>query len=131
MGLGQYNILGEYCGPHTASSVFLILLLGVREGKHYPIKCICPLKVRTHIILFTRHTLILHHHTATQLPVKTQITIHWFLADTLVTYRLYQPSHSSLLIHYYPCPLHLYIPFIIDPKLGHYLIRVRVVLAGG
>ena len=25
MGLGQYNSLGEYCGPHTASSVFLIL----------------------------------------------------------------------------------------------------------
>ena len=23
MGLGQYNSLGEYCGPHTASSVFL------------------------------------------------------------------------------------------------------------
>ena len=27
MGLGQYNCLGEYCDPHTASSVFLILLL--------------------------------------------------------------------------------------------------------
>ena len=27
MGLGQYNSLGEYCGPHTASSVFLILVL--------------------------------------------------------------------------------------------------------
>ena len=27
MGLGQYNSLGEYCGPHTASSVFLILLV--------------------------------------------------------------------------------------------------------
>ena len=26
MGLGQYISLGEYCGPHTASSVFLILL---------------------------------------------------------------------------------------------------------
>ena len=26
-GLGQYNSLGEYCGPHTASSVFLILVL--------------------------------------------------------------------------------------------------------
>ena len=24
-GLGQYNSLGEYCDPHTASSVFLIL----------------------------------------------------------------------------------------------------------
>ena len=23
-GLGQYNSLGKYCGPHTASSVFLI-----------------------------------------------------------------------------------------------------------
>ena len=27
MGLGQYDNLGEYCDPHTASSVFLILLL--------------------------------------------------------------------------------------------------------
>ena len=26
MGLGQYNSLMEYCGPHTASSVFLILV---------------------------------------------------------------------------------------------------------
>ena len=26
MGLGQYNSLGEYCGPHTASAVFLILI---------------------------------------------------------------------------------------------------------
>ena len=26
MGLGQYDSLGEYCGPHTASSVFLILV---------------------------------------------------------------------------------------------------------
>ena len=26
MGLGQYNSLGEYCDPHTASSVFLILV---------------------------------------------------------------------------------------------------------
>ena len=28
MGLGQYNTLGEYCGPHTASSVFLISYYG-------------------------------------------------------------------------------------------------------
>ena len=27
MGLGQFNSLGEYCGPHTASSVFLILIV--------------------------------------------------------------------------------------------------------
>ena len=26
MGLGQYNSLGEYCDPHTASTVFLILV---------------------------------------------------------------------------------------------------------
>ena len=26
MGLSQYDGLGEYCGPHTASSVFLILI---------------------------------------------------------------------------------------------------------
>ena len=31
MGLGQYNSLGKYCGPHTASSVFLILLLPTRS----------------------------------------------------------------------------------------------------
>ena len=29
MGLGQYNRLGEYCGPHTGSSVFLILVFVV------------------------------------------------------------------------------------------------------
>ena len=27
MGLGQYNSLEEYCNPHTASSVFLMLIL--------------------------------------------------------------------------------------------------------
>ena len=27
MGLGQYNSLGEYCGPHTAASVIIILSL--------------------------------------------------------------------------------------------------------
>ena len=27
MGLGQYNSIGEYCGPHNASSVFLILVI--------------------------------------------------------------------------------------------------------
>ena len=27
IGLGQYNSPGEYCGLHTASSVFLILVL--------------------------------------------------------------------------------------------------------
>ena len=26
-GLGQYNVLGEYCGPHTAPAVFLISIL--------------------------------------------------------------------------------------------------------
>ena len=26
-GLGQYDDLGEYCGSHTASSVFLIIIL--------------------------------------------------------------------------------------------------------
>ena len=31
MALGQYDSPGEYCGPHTASSAFLILLL-VPEG---------------------------------------------------------------------------------------------------
>ena len=31
MGIGQYNSLGEYCGPHTASSVFLILVF-MRTG---------------------------------------------------------------------------------------------------
>ena len=27
MCLGQYDGIGEYCGPHTVSSVFLILLV--------------------------------------------------------------------------------------------------------
>ena len=31
MGLGQYNGLGAYCGPYTASSVFLVLLLMYSE----------------------------------------------------------------------------------------------------
>ena len=30
MGLGQYNSLREYCSPHTASSVFLILVFPLR-----------------------------------------------------------------------------------------------------
>ena len=29
MGLGQYTSLGKYCGPHTASSVFLILIVSL------------------------------------------------------------------------------------------------------
>ena len=33
MGLGQYDSLGEYCGPHTASSVFLILILTETGGQ--------------------------------------------------------------------------------------------------
>ena len=31
MGLGQYNSLGEYYDPHTASSVFLILIFTLLE----------------------------------------------------------------------------------------------------
>ena len=27
VGLGQYDSLGEYCGPHTASSVFFFILV--------------------------------------------------------------------------------------------------------
>ena len=34
MDLGQYDSLGEYCDPHTASSVFLILTLD-QNGKCY------------------------------------------------------------------------------------------------
>ena len=32
MGLGQYDGLGEYCGPHTASSVSLILVFYTISG---------------------------------------------------------------------------------------------------
>ena len=32
MGFGQYNSLGEYCGPHIASSVFLMLFPGAILG---------------------------------------------------------------------------------------------------
>ena len=33
MGLGQYDSIGEYCGPHTASSVFPILIHGAPATK--------------------------------------------------------------------------------------------------
>ena len=37
MGLGQSNSLGEYCGPHTASSVFLISLMSHKGfSNHVP-----------------------------------------------------------------------------------------------
>ena len=29
-GPGQYNNLGEYCGPHTTPSVFLMLVLNIK-----------------------------------------------------------------------------------------------------
>ena len=32
MGLGQYNSLVEYCGPHAASYVFFILALGFKKN---------------------------------------------------------------------------------------------------
>ena len=46
-GFGQYNSLGEYCIPHTASSVFLMLILSrtgiaaitVEEGDSATITC--------------------------------------------------------------------------------------------
>ena len=31
MDLGQYNSIGEYCDPHTAFSVFLIIILHVNN----------------------------------------------------------------------------------------------------
>ena len=37
MGLGQYDGLGEYCGPHTASSVFLILL-AMLQGRGWEVQ---------------------------------------------------------------------------------------------
>ena len=37
MGLGQYDSLGEYCGPHTPSSVFLISLYP-RQSTHMTMK---------------------------------------------------------------------------------------------
>ena len=49
MGLGQYNSIGEYCDPHTASSVFLILILSIsrplrsfRHPVYYLPLCLCP-----------------------------------------------------------------------------------------
>ena len=35
MGLGQYDSIVEYCDPHTASSVFLILV-GPSSTPFYP-----------------------------------------------------------------------------------------------
>ena len=41
MGIGQYNILGEYFDPHTASSVFLILLFYTLKNKHVKAPSVC------------------------------------------------------------------------------------------
>ena len=40
MGLGQYDSQGEYCDPHTASSVFLILVLTPFESLYivFPVR---------------------------------------------------------------------------------------------
>ena len=35
MGLGQYDSLGKYFGPHTASFVFLIHVLIFGKGENY------------------------------------------------------------------------------------------------
>ena len=35
MGLGQYNSLAEYCDPHTAPSVFLILVSMIESDQFY------------------------------------------------------------------------------------------------
>ena len=34
MGLGQYDSIGEYCVPHTASEVFLVLVQELCEHIH-------------------------------------------------------------------------------------------------
>ena len=36
VGLDQYGSLEEYCGPHTASSVFLILLVSLSDSQYVP-----------------------------------------------------------------------------------------------
>ena len=54
MGLGQYNRIGEYCGPHTASSVFLKIYNNIFIKKRYkdftlflqvPGDCVCKANV--------------------------------------------------------------------------------------
>ena len=32
MGLGEYNSLGKYCGPHTSSSVYILLFFLTEFG---------------------------------------------------------------------------------------------------
>ena len=35
MVIGQYNSVGEYCGPHTASSVFLIFIFAIKSQIYF------------------------------------------------------------------------------------------------
>ena len=43
MGLGQYNSLGKYCDPHTASSVFFILFFALKCFPFSPLETIVHL----------------------------------------------------------------------------------------
>ena len=56
VGLGHYGSLGEYCGPHTASSVFLILGRGQYDGQGL----FCGLSTASGVFLiFTTQLLLL------------------------------------------------------------------------
>ena len=59
--LGQYNSLGEYCGPHTASSVCLILVCSQVHFDHHP--------------LFLRVT---YRSLPFKIMVDTKLHIKWF-----------------------------------------------------
>ena len=52
-GIGQYDGLGEYCGPHTASSVFLILELTDTPGLGdvVGVASVADTLVPTHVVL--------------------------------------------------------------------------------
>ena len=59
MGLGQYNSLGEYCDPHTASSVLLIFIhlayiIGAHMQANTHIMCVIDTHVCGFACMYTR-----------------------------------------------------------------------------
>ena len=49
-GFGQYNSLGEYCIPHTASSVFLMLILSCHEQALLQLRSRKGTRLQYHVI---------------------------------------------------------------------------------
>ena len=74
MGLGQYNSLGKYCEPHTASPVFLILLC-------YLLCEITFINKHTSVYSYTKYTCILGF------PFKKSLRIALLAYQTVGTTR--------------------------------------------